>query len=157
MNLFDRLTFNARNGDYSIEAYDAHVKELATASTGVSCIGFGPFGWFRVWRVAPVTDDRIRIKGIIVAHELDWVEGERTYHQYSSGYEAIQEKLGINLKFVCKEHSETLQRTLVRYEFEDNYKAGLLFTPATGEEIYFEIYGIDDMHSVLHLMWKGEA
>lgn len=157
MNLLDRLTFNARNGGYSIEAYDAHVKELATASSGISGMGLGPFGWFRVWKVAPVTDEGIRIKGVIVAHELNWVEGEHTYHQYSSGYEAIQEKLGVNLKFVCKEHSETLQRTLVRYDFEDNYKAGLLFTPATGEEIYFEIYGIDDMHGVLHPMWKGEA
>lgn len=157
MNLFDRLAFNTRNGGYSIEKYDAHVKELESATPGVTAMGFGPFGLFRVWIIAPVTEEGKRIKGVIVAHELDWVEGDRAYHQYSSGYEAIQEKIGVNLKFVYKEHSETVHRTLVRYDLEDNYKAGLLFTPATGEEIYFEIYGIDDTHGVLHIMWKGEA
>lgn len=157
MNLFDRLAFNTRNGGYSIEKYDAHVKELESAFPGVTEMVFGPFGLFRVWIIMPVTEEGKRIKGVIVAHELDWVEGNRTYHQYSSEYEAIHEKIGVNLKFVCKEHSVNLKRTLVRYDFEDNYKAGLLFTPATGEEIYFEIYGIDNMHGVLHPMWKGEA
>lgn len=157
MNLFDRLAFNTLNGGYSIETYNAHVKELESASFGVTGMGFGSFGLFRVWIVAPVTEEGKRIKGVIVAHELEWEEGQRNYHQYSSGYESIQEKIGVNLKFVCKEYSETLKRTLIRYDFEDNYKAGLLFTPATGEEIYFEIYGIDDTHGVLHPMWKGEA
>lgn len=88
---------------------------------------------------------------------MDWLEGEKAYRQYSSGYETIQQKLGINLKFICKERSNTMGRTQFRYDFEDDLHPGLLFTPSTGEEIYFEIYGIDERHSVLRLMWSGEA
>lgn len=157
MDIFDKMTFDVSNGDYTLKEYEHQVRELEYHEKGVAGAGNTPFGLFHAWYVAPFTNDDVKIKGVVVAHELDWVEGERAYRQYSSGYEVIQKKLGVNLKFVCKERSLTMRRTLVRYDFEDDYKPGLLFTPATGEEIYLEIYGIDERHEVLRLMWAGET
>lgn len=157
MDVFDKVAFDYSNGDYTLKEYEQQVRLLELHEKGVAGAGNTPFGFFRAWYVAPFTKEDVKIKGIVVAHEMDWVDGERSYRQYSSGYEAIQQKFGVNLKFICKERSLTMGRILVRYDFEDDYKPGLLFTPATGEEIYFEIYGIDERYGVLRLMWTSEA
>lgn len=149
--------FNFSNGEYTTEKYNLSIQLLETHDKGVKGAGLGPFGLFHVWMIAPRTDDGRRVKGVVVAHEMNWLEGKRSYRQYSSGYEAIQQKLGVNLRFICKEHSQTLGRALFRYDFENPMRPGLLFTPATGEELYFEIYGIDESYGILRLMFKGEA
>lgn len=92
------------------------------------------------------------LERIIVAHEGDWTgaEGMVCYPEYAA-YEDVQEALGSGLTFVAKEFSEILRRSLFTYSFEYGSEA-VLAVPATGEEIYFEIYGSDRYHGLFLLV-----
>lgn len=92
---------------------------------------------------------------IIVAHEGNWIttDGIWFYREYNA-YEDVQQKLGTGLLFIAKEYSEVLNRSLVSYSFEYGNEA-ILAVPATGEEIYFEIYGSDRNHG-LYLLVERE-
>lgn len=83
------------------------------------------------------------LERIIVAHEGNWTtaEGMWCYREYDS-YEDVQKALGSGLSFLSKEYSEVMKRSLISYAFEYGSEA-ILAVPATGEEIYFEIYGSD--------------
>lgn len=77
-------------------------------------------------------------------------------HGYTS-YHEIQHALGNGMTLIEKEHSSILKRNLFLYQFnwlsdKDDY---LLAFPATGEEIYFEIYAMDRF-DVAHLLLHCE-
>lgn len=63
-------------------------------------------------------------------------------HRFEN-YEDIQKYLGRGLTFVGKEYSGLLNRTMVKFAFDDSTESEkyILAVPATGEEINFEIYG----------------
>ena len=91
---------------------------------------------------------------ILVAHEGHWVDsGGMICHPEYEHYEDVQKDLGKGLTFIKKEYSEFLKRSLFLFDFEyvsdGNY---LLAVPATGEEIYFEIYGVDQSGAMVLLV-----
>ena len=91
---------------------------------------------------------------LLVAHEGDWIGeyGMICYPEYKA-YEDVQTALGKGLVFVNKEYSELLGRSLFLYDFEHTSDAEyILSVPATGEEIYFEIYGIDHLGAKVLLL-----
>lgn len=92
------------------------------------------------------------IERIIVAHEGNWTtaDGMWCYREYDS-YEDVQKKLGSGLSFIAKEYSDVLKRSLISYSFEYGSEV-ILAVPATGEEIYFEIYGSDRNHGLYLLV-----
>lgn len=73
----------------------------------------------------------------------------RCFSEYES-YEDVQKALGSGLEFISKEFSTVLKRSLISYSFEYGSEA-ILAVPATGEEIYFEIYGSDRTHAIFLL------
>lgn len=95
------------------------------------------------------------LERIIVAHEGNWIEANEiwSYREYDS-YDDVQNKLGNGLSFIAKEFSKVLNRSLISYSFEYGSEA-ILAVPATGEEIYFEIYGSDKYHG-LNLLVERE-
>jgi hypothetical protein len=93
----------------------------------------------------------VKLERIIVAHEGDWTNWDNP----TRTYEAVQEQLGYGLKFISKEYSKLLDRTLFSYSIvSSNYV--VLAVPATGEEIYFEIYGADEWQRGLYLLESRE-
>lgn len=57
------------------------------------------------------------------------------------------------MTFIRKEYSEVLKRSLFFFDFEDTSNGNyVLAVPATGEEIYFEIYGVDQSGSLVLLL-----
>ena len=64
-----------------------------------------------------------------------------------------QKDLGKGLSFVKKEYTENLNRSLFLFDFEyTSDKLHILAVPATGEEIYFEIYGVDQFGALVLLI-----
>ena len=100
----------------------------------------------------------IRTDALLVAQEGHCIdEGMlKIPHGYTS-YHEIQHALGNGMTLIEKEHSSILKRNLFLYQFnwlsdKDDY---LLAFPATGEEVYFEIYAMDTFN-VLHLLLHCE-
>lgn len=95
------------------------------------------------------------LERIIVAHEGDWTTTESMgcYPEFDS-YENVQKELGSGLTFISKEYSNVMKRSLFSYSFDYGSEA-ILAVPATGEEIFFEIYGSDRYHG-LYLLIEGE-
>lgn len=81
---------------------------------------------------------------ILVAHEGDWTteEGMSCHFPYKR-YEDVQKDLGKGLIFKRKGFSKVSRRSLFLFEIDKTCNEHILAVPATGEEIYFEIYGID--------------
>lgn len=85
------------------------------------------------------------IEKILVAHEGNWFgeEGMMCHTDYRY-YEDVQTYLGKGLRCIKKEYSQRDRSSLFLYEYiynsEDEY---ILAVPATGEEIYIKIYGVD--------------
>ena len=100
----------------------------------------------------------IQTDTLLVAQEGHYIdEGMlKIPHGYTS-YHEIQHALGNGMTLIEKEHSSILKRNLFLYQFnrlldKDDY---LLAFPATGEEIYFEIYAMDRFN-VAHLLLHCE-
>ena len=100
----------------------------------------------------------IQTDTLLVAQEGHYIdEGMlKIPHGYTS-YHEIQHALGNGMTLIEKEHSSILKRNLFLYQFnwlpdKDDY---LLAFPATGEEIYFEIYAMDRFN-VVHLLLHCE-
>jgi hypothetical protein len=89
------------------------------------------------------------LQRIIVAHEGNWTNST------SSDYETVQEQLGLGLKFISKEYSTLLNRTLFSYLIEECHYV-ILAVPATGEDFSFEIYGTDNWQRGLCLLDRRE-
>lgn len=75
-------------------------------------------------------------------------------HREYDSYEDVQKALGTGLTFIPKEYSTLLKRTFISYSFEYVSEA-VLAVSATGEGIYFEIYGSDKYHG-LNLLVERE-
>lgn len=95
---------------------------------------------------------------ILIAHEGNWMDATRMrfYKDYEN-YEDIQQDLGDGLRLVGKEYSKLLGRSFFLYEIARPAK-GLgykIAVPATGEEVYFEIYGVDS-NGIQYLMLQRE-
>lgn len=86
-------------------------------------------------------------KAIIVSHEGEWTKEESMLcHGEFCFYENVQNKLGRGLIFKEKGYIPILNRSFFRYDFMP-FMLGreyILAVPATGEEIKFEIYGVDE-------------
>lgn len=95
---------------------------------------------------------------ILIAHEGDWMDAARMrFYKGYENYEDVQQDLGDGLKFVGKEYSKLLDRSFFLYEIVRPVK-GLgykIAVPATGEEVYFEIYGLDSK-GIQYLMLQTE-
>ncbi len=91
---------------------------------------------------------------VLVAHEGDWIDSRGMIcHPEYEHYEDVQKELGKGLSFISKEYSAILNRSLFLFDFE--YVPEGLYTlavPATGEEIYFEIYGVDQSGALVLLV-----
>ena len=91
---------------------------------------------------------------VLVAHEGHWTDAkDMICHPEYEFYEDVQKDLGKGLTFIRKEYSENQKRSLFLFDFEytsdRNY---ILAVPATGEEIYFEIYGVDQFGALVLLV-----
>lgn len=84
------------------------------------------------------------LTAILVAHEGDWTteEGMSCHFPYKR-YEDVQKDLGKGLIFKRKGFSAINSKSLFLFEIDKTCNEHILAVPATGEEIYFEIYGID--------------
>lgn len=111
----------------------------------------GMCGRFRIKTSAP-TGGRALI-GLLVAHEGDWLR-EKAMSPYPlyENYEDVQPALGTGLYFRGKEYSQTYRRSLFLFTFSGEADERVLAVPATGEEIAFEIYGIDSDWRLLPLL-----
>ncbi len=91
---------------------------------------------------------------VLVAHEGHWIDTDGMIcHKEYEHYEDVQKDLGKGLTFIKKEYSEILKRSLFLFDFEYNSEGDyLLSVPATGEEIYFEIYGVDQSGALVLLV-----
>ncbi len=160
MSFLDSFKFKYTNGGVDPDKYKQMLSRLEKHEHGVTCLGHdGPFGLYLAWLVSRISDNGEYLKGIIIAHEVDWTNPEsmKGYHQFSFSYQAAQDKLGRNLKYVGMERSELMRRTFIRFDFDEFKESALLFTPATGEELYFEIYGISEQNLGLIPLFSGEA
>ncbi len=109
----------------------------------------GSYARFKIKR-HPLPDGR-SLNRIIVAHEGDWLSDDAmTCHEEYDAYEDVQTDLGNGLVFIAKEYSQLMSRSLFSFSFEYGNEA-ILTVPATGEEIYFEIYGADRNHGMFLL------
>lgn len=93
---------------------------------------------------------------ILIAHEGRWTEdGDMLCHPHYHRYEDVQADLGCGYVFKDKEFVSILKRSFFLYEREWGCPEYSIVVPATGEEIYFEIYGVKD--GSLELLWHGEV
>ena len=119
----------------------------------VKFIGYnGSYAMFQIER--KMLPNGNSFEKLLVAHEGDWIGeyGMICYPEYKA-YEDVQTALGKGLVFVNKEYSELLRRSLFLYDFEHTSDAEyILSVPATGEEIYFAIYGIDHLGAKVLLL-----
>lgn len=92
---------------------------------------------------------------ILVTHEGDWTTAEGMYcHPEYKRYEDVQEDLGKGLRFLKKGFSKLNRRSLFLFDFapiNDNEEY-ILAIPTTGEEICFEIYGVDQYGGLVLLV-----
>lgn len=96
-----------------------------------------------------------KTKALLVAQEGNCIDERylEDWHGYSS-YHDIQQALGNGMTLIEKEYSTMLKRKLFLYQLDwipSNNDDYMLVFPATGEEIYFEIYAMDTFN-VLHLL-----
>ena len=84
------------------------------------------------------------IGSIMVAHEVDWTsEKGMLCHPHYRRYEDVQENLGKGLIFRRKGFSKINCRSLYLFDIDKTSNEHIIAVPATGEEICFEIYGVD--------------
>ncbi len=114
---------------------------------GPSCI----YASFRIDRMnLPNGKD---ITALLVAHEGNWVtEGGMCCHAHYKYYEDVQGDLGKGIVFRRKGFSVINHRSLFLFEIDKTCNEHILAVPATGEEIYFEIYGVDTDGNILLLV-----
>ena len=90
---------------------------------------------------------------LLVAHEGDWTTEEgMCCHAHYKYYEDVQGDLGKGLVFRRKGFSVINRRSLFLFEIDKTCNEHILAVPATGEEIYFEIYGVDTDGNILPLV-----
>ncbi len=99
------------------------------------------------------------VKSLLVTHEGFVLKDEVLYDFHMlHGYpdcNKIQSDLGKGLTLVSKEHSSILKRGMYLYEVSNTADECILAFPATGEELYFEIYALD-YTGAMHLILSTE-
>ena len=124
-----------------------NILEYTTSETRhISFINWcGPshiYASFQINRTDLPSDREMRF--LLVAHEGDWTTEEgMSCHSAYKRYEDVQKDLGKGLVFRRKGISKVNRRSLFLFEIDKTCNEHILAVPATGEEIYFEIYGID--------------
>lgn len=84
-------------------------------------------------------------KQVVVTHEGDWISvGAMCCYPEYRHYEDVQQSMGKGLIFIGKQFRGDIKRSVFRFKFWP-WGSGeyILAVPATGEEVCFEIYGID--------------
>lgn len=98
------------------------------------------------------------VESLLVTHEGFELRDEVFYfcttHAYPDCHK-IQSNLGKGLTLVRKEHSSILKRGMYLYEVSNSADEYILAFPATGEEVYFEIYALD-YTGAMHLILSTE-
>ena len=99
------------------------------------------------------------VESLLVTHEGFVLKDEVLYdfhmlHGYPDCHK-IQSDLGKGLTLVRKEHSSILKRGMYLYEVSNSADEYILAFPATGEELYFEIYALD-YTGAMHLILSTE-
>ena len=114
----------------------------------------GPSGIYASFRI-----DRMDLPNgknlttILVAHEGDWTTEEgMCCHAHYKYYEDVQGDLGKGLVFRRKGFSVINRRSLFLFEIDKTCNEHIIAVLATGEEIYFEIYGVDTEGDILLLV-----
>lgn len=103
----------------------------------------GSYARFRIHKTAlPNGND---FEQIAVTHEGDWISyGAMCCHTEYQHYEDVQQSKGKGLIFIGKQFREDIKRSEFKFRFLPwGCNDHILAVPATGEEIYFEIYGLD--------------
>lgn len=141
----------------------------SSAQSPVQCVGFvGPSNMYLKFLIDPT-----KYHTVIVAHEGDWTGSEAmACHRHYPTYEAVQAWLGNGFRFRGKEYVRLIDRSLFKFEWDSSVVKSSLFgflmtgkefersessiaIPATGEEVWCEIYG--EENGRLYLLWEGEA
>lgn len=94
--------------------------------------------------------DGQRIRYLVVACEGDWTDDLRGFYPDITFYEEVQNNLGSGLEFIDKEYCPLLKRSFFKFKLED--PSPCLVVPASGEELHFEIYGLNAGGSLLLLL-----
>lgn len=119
-------------------------------------------GWEHVYGIfrmnSVILPDGKSIKELLFVHEGDWIHsGAMSFYQEYLLYEDVQHYLGRGLIFKGKEYSVLFKRSLFLYDIDRSSKNTeiKICVPATGEEVDFEIYGLD-YDDRAHLLIKIE-
>ena len=86
--------------------------------------------------------------------DVDFPIREAIKHTNREIYEDVQGDLGKGLVFRRKGFSVINRRSLFLFEIDKTCNEHILAVPATGEEIYFEIYGVDTDGNILPLVTR---
>ena len=97
--------------------------------------------------------DGSKIDKLLVAHEGNWTKEESMFcYDECKHYEDVQNDLGKGLILKRKDYSKINYRILFLYEFDNTCNDHILAVPATGEEIDFEIYGVNQFGDLVLLV-----
>lgn len=120
-------------------------------------IGYASEGHIALLKIDPSKFKGGMCSEIIVMSELLCSsEHIKNFYKPWESLEQIQENLGNRLKLESLEECRPLRRkTMCRYSFKYGEGDYILAFPATGEEIYFEIYAVG-YHGELILQYHRE-
>ena len=143
------MIFNMFIGHYfqkliATKLSDISFREDGIVATYGNSIFIQFLGWEKVVAQFRILPNDWKFDKILVAHEGDWTteEGMSCHFPYKR-YEDVQKDLGKGLIFKRKGFSAINSKSLFLFEIDKTCNEHILAVPATGEEIYFEIYGID--------------
>lgn len=103
----------------------------------------GSYGQFEIDSYEDLMDSDPYV-GILVIHEGNWINPLNNKFAWSQCeyYEQAQQYFGVGLDFVQKIYVEEGNYTSFYFKFSGELPFHKLVVPATGEELFFKIYGI---------------
>lgn len=126
------------------EIFTSYIVEQFAMEESVVQIGYASEGRIALLKIDPSKFQSGMCSEIVVMSELLCSpEHIRNFYKPWESLEQMQEDLGNRLKLESLEECRPLRRrTICRYSFEYGKGDYILAFPATGEEIYFEIYAV---------------
>lgn len=108
---------------------------------------YGEFTIDRYNRDNAALDNSCPYVSILVVHEGNWTKplNNRFSWPECEYYEHAQKVFGYGLDFIEKNYDESNHCTYFHFRLSKNHLTHKLVVPATGEELYFKIYGIDQL------------